>query len=84
MNTMMRREFLALLTAAVACRSAQPNNADADRPDYITYWLFQFDEAFDCGQEDEALKAARELRAAIEAEGVPKQWRTLYLAAQRL
>jgi hypothetical protein len=30
------------------------------------------------------LTAVRELRAAIEAEGIPNQWRTLYLAAQRL
>lgn len=83
MNTMTRRELLALLTAAaVPCRTAQPNNAD--RPDYISYWLLEFDEKAQYGFTEEALEAAYELRAAIEAAGVPAQWRTVYLAAQRL
>jgi hypothetical protein len=66
---MDRRQFVALVTAALAAGGRyQP---EPDKPDYIGYWLIRLNKAMG---EDELIFYAKKLREAIEAESVPAKY----------
>lgn len=77
-----RREFFAIIAALAVYRPELSATAHTEQPDFITYWLFRFDEAATIRDYPEALTAARNLLASIQEAGVPREWRRAYFALQ--
>ena len=73
--TQTRCDFLSALSGAILVYVAP---SPESQPDYITYWLFEFDEAMDGGNFCDARLAAAELKTAIERRHVPLQWRAAH------
>jgi hypothetical protein len=69
---MDRRDFLSAALGAAISHAFPP---PTDKPDYITDYLFQLSDHLQFDEFDEAIPMAHELKAAIEAEGIPSHWR---------
>jgi hypothetical protein len=60
--TRTRRDFFSALSGVIVVYAAP---SPESQPDYITYWLFEFDEAMDSRNFCEARSATAELKAAL-------------------